>query len=88
MPCLGHDPNPSELGKSATPKVTISLPSPYVGALDSIATRAQYSRSEVIRQAIRQYLEDDKDLAAAATRLQDSGDSTLSWDEVKESLCD
>lgn len=39
MPCLGHGPNPSELGESAMPKVTISLPSPYVGVLDSIANQ-------------------------------------------------
>lgn len=68
-------------------KITISLPDPYVDALDSIANQAQCSRSEVIRQAIRQYLEDDEDLAVATARLQDSSDPTLSWDKVKENLC-
>lgn len=68
------------------PKITISLPDSYIDALDSIANQAQCSRSEVIRQAIRQHFEDDEDLAVVSARLQDSSDSTLPWDKVKAGL--
>ena len=67
------------------PKITVSLPRPYVDALDSIANQAQCSRAEIIRRAIGQHVEDFEDLSVAEKRLQDPNDPVLPWDKVKNS---
>ena len=82
----GHGLSLSKLDDPATPKITISLPDPYVDALDSIANQAKCSRTEIIRRAIRQHIEDSEDLSVSAERLQDPGDPALPWDRIKNDL--
>ena len=69
-------------------QVTARMPDPLVEALDSAARILNRSRAEVVRQAVKCYLEDFDDLGVALTRLQDPTDEVLDWDQVKRELLD
>ena len=67
-------------------QVTARLPDPVVDALDTAARQLRRSRAEVIRLAIRHYLEDFDDLSVAMDRLRDPSDAELDWDRVRRGL--
>lgn len=66
--------------------ITTQVPDEMVAALDSAAVILKSSRSDVILQALEQYLEDLEDLEMAAQRLSDPSDPFLDWEEVGRDL--
>ncbi len=66
--------------------ITTQVPDEMVAALDSAAVILKSSRSDVILQALEQYLEDLEDLEMAAQRLNDPSDPFLDWEEVGRDL--
>ncbi len=72
-----------ELGKI----ITARLPDAVVDELNAAASRLKWSRSEVIRQAIKRYLEEFDDLSVVAVdRLRDPNDPVLDWGRVRRDI--
>ena len=69
-------------------QITARVPDEVAAALDAAAATLKRSRSEVIRQALENYLEDFDDLTVALERLRDPSDPVLDWDEVRRELLD
>lgn len=67
-------------------QITARLPDTVVDALDEAASRLKRSRAEIIRQAVKRYLEDFDDLSVAIERLRDPNDPVLDWDQVRREL--
>ena len=67
-------------------QITVRLPNEQTAALDAAAKALKYSRAEVVRRAVEQYLEDFADRSAAVERLLDPSDPVLDWDEVRREL--
>ena len=68
------------------PQITARLPEELVREIDQAAARLQWSRAQLVRQAIEYYLADVDDLRLALERLKDPADPVLDWDEVKRDL--
>jgi transposase len=69
-------------------QVSARLPDELVAEIDEAAGRLQRTRAELIRQAVRYYLDDIEDLRLGIERLQDPADPVLDWDEVRRELVD
>ncbi len=69
-------------------QVTARLPDELVTEIDEAAERLQRTRAEVIRHAVRYYLDDLEDLRLGLERLRDPADPVLDWDEVRSELVD
>lgn len=67
-------------------QITVRLPEEQAVALDAAAAALKRSRSEIVRQAVEQYLEDFDDLSVTVERLMDPSDPVLDWDEVRNNL--
>jgi len=67
-------------------QITARLPEELVEALDGAASQLGWSRADVVRQAIEDYLDDFEDGAAAASALQDLADPVLDWAGVRRDL--
>jgi len=57
-----------------------------IKTLDATAKKMGRPRTEIIRRAIEQYLEDYADLSDAMERLRDPSDPVLDWESVKREL--
>ena len=66
--------------------ISVHLPDATVAELDIAASRLKCSRTEVIRQAIENYLEEFDDLSVGIKRLRDPSDPVLDWDQVRHKL--
>ena len=66
--------------------ISVHLPDAAVAELDIAASRLKCSRTEVIRQAIENYLEEFNDLSVGIKRLRDPSDPVLDWDQVRHKL--
>ncbi len=67
-------------------QITARVPDELVEALDAAAIELKRSRAELVRQALKRYLEDFDDLTVAVERLRDPTDPVLDWDEVRNDL--
>ncbi len=67
-------------------QITARLPDLLLQALDSTAAQQKWSRVEVIREAIRNHLEDFEDIAISLERLRDPDDPILDWEKAKRDL--
>lgn len=67
--------------------ITTVLPDEMVASLDAAAVRLRRSRTDIVRQAIENYLEDLEDAAYATAVLHDPTDILMDWDQVKRDLC-
>lgn len=63
--------------------IAARLPNGLVDALDEAANRLEWSRSELVREAVERYIEDLDDISAAAERLRDPNDPELDWNRVR-----
>lgn len=69
-------------------QITARLPDELVAALDAAASQSRRSRTDVVRQAIENYLDDFEDVSAAIAALQDPADPVLDWASVRHDLFD
>jgi transposase len=69
-------------------QVSARLPDELVAEIDEAAGRLRRTRAELIRHAVRYYLDDVEDLRLGLERLQDPADPVLDWDEVRGELVD
>ena len=69
-------------------QVTARVPDEMIEELDKAARSLRRTRAEIVRQAIKLYLEDYQDLAAAIDALRDPADEVFNWEEVRSALLD
>ena len=69
-------------------QITARVPDDLAKALDEVAAELKRSRADIIRQALKRYLEDFDDLGVALARLRNPADSVLDWDQVRHELRD
>jgi transposase len=69
-------------------RVSARLPEELLAEVDEAAGRLHRTRAELIRHAVRYYLDDLEDLRLGLERLQDPADPVLDWDEVRSELVD
>ena len=69
-----------------TTQIFVQVPDDLAAASDEAAVMLNRTLDEVIRQAIKQYLEDFDDLFATVERLRDPADPVPDWDEVRREL--
>ena len=69
-------------------QITARLPDELLSQIDEAAARLNRSRAQLVRQAIKYYLDDLEDLKLGLERLQDPADPVLDWSEVKRALLD
>ena len=69
-------------------EISANLPDTLVASLESVAAQFRRPKSEVVRQAIKSYLEDFEDLTQASEVLQGDSDPALDWEGVKPDLLD
>ena len=67
-------------------QITARVSEELAAALSAAAAQVGISRADVIRRALKSYLEDLEDATVAAARLRDDSDPVLDWDEVKREL--
>lgn len=69
-------------------QITARLPDTLIEALDAAAMHLKRSRADIVREALKRYLEDLDDFTVSLERLGDPTDPDLDWDRVKaELLC-
>ena len=69
-------------------QITARIPDELLSQIDEAAARLNRSRAQLVRQAIKYYLDDLEDLKLGLERLQDPADPVLDWSEVKRALLD
>ncbi len=69
-------------------QITARLPDELLSQIDEAAARLNRSRAQLVRQAIKYYLDDLEDLKLGLERLQDPADPVLDWSDVKRALLD
>ena len=67
---------------NAMSRITTSLPEGLASELDAMTPRLERSRADIVRHAIKRYLDDLDDLEAAAERLRDPNDPMLDWNQA------
>lgn len=67
-------------------QVTARIPNSMVDAIDSAALQLRRSRTDVIRIALENYLEDFDDLSVALDRIRNPNDPVLEWEDVRREL--
>jgi len=67
-------------------RITASVSTGLLEAVDRAAGELGRSRADIVRQALEAYLEDFDDLTLAGERLRDPADSILEWDRVRQGL--
>ena len=67
-------------------QISVKLPDDLTAALDEAATQLHRTRSELIRQAVENYLDDFEDISRAVEVLRDPADPILDWETVKHKL--
>ena len=67
-------------------QVTAGLPDALGAELDAAAQQLNRCRADVIRQAIKFYLDDIEDLCCGVAALKDPADPILNWAEVRHAL--
>ncbi len=69
-------------------QITARLPDTLIEALDATAMHLKQSRADIVREALKRYLEDLDDFTVSLERLRDPTDPDLDWGRVKaELLC-
>ena len=69
-------------------RITTSLPEGLASELDAMTPRLERSRADIVRHAIKRYLDDLDDLEATAERLRDPNDPTLDWNQANREPLD
>lgn len=67
-------------------KIPVWVPESLLEAADRVVMELETTRSALIRQALRRYVEDIDDLNLAVKRLRDPADCTMNWQEVRNAL--
>lgn len=67
-------------------QISVKLPDDLTAALDEAATQLHRTRSELIRQAVENYLDDFEDISHALEVSRDPADPILDWETVKHKL--
>lgn len=67
-------------------QITAHLPEELVAALHTAAWQLRRSSTDVVGQAIEDYVDDFEDVAAAIAALQDPADPVLEWASVRRDL--
>ena len=67
-------------------RITASVSTELLEAVDRAAGELGRSRADIVRQALERYLEDCDDLTLAGERLRDPADPVLEWDRVRQGL--
>ena len=67
-------------------RITASVSTELLEAVDRAAGELGRSRSDIVRQALEGYLEDFDDRTLAGERLRDPADPVLEWDQVRKRL--
>ena len=68
------------------PQITARVSAELARELDAAASRMKRSRADLVRHALRYYLDDVEDLRLGLEALQDPGDPVLDWTEVRREL--
>lgn len=68
--------------------ISVQVPDNLIEALDRAAAELEITRADLIRQALRRYIEDVEDLNLAVKRLNDPADRTMDWQKVRNALLD
>lgn len=66
-------------------QISVKLPDDLTAALDEAATQLHRTRSELIRQAVENYLDDFEDISCAVEVSRDPADPILDWEAVSMS---
>lgn len=67
-------------------QITARLPDGLVDEIDKAARQLNSSRTEFVRKAIEQYLEDLEDLRLGLESLQDSEEPVHDWEDLRREL--
>ncbi len=67
-------------------QITVLVPDELAASLDAAAASEHRHRTDLIRQALEQYLEEYDDHTVAVERLQDPSDPVLDWNAVRNEL--
>lgn len=67
-------------------QISVKLPDDLTAVLDEAATQLHRTRSELIRQAVENYLDDFEDISHALEVSRDPADPILDWETVKHKL--
>jgi len=63
--------------------ISIRIPESMADSLEEVSNETERSKSYLIQQAIRQFLQEQADLQIALDRLNDNSDKIISADEMR-----
>ena len=67
-------------------RITARIPDELAGRLDAAVRTLRQSRSSIIREALESWLVDVEEVGACASRLGDSSDLVLDWNDIRADL--
>ena len=68
------------------PQITARVSDALARELDAAAERLKRSRADIVRKALRYFLEDHEDLRLGLQAMEDPDDPVLEWAEVRREL--